>query len=75
MNFTTDGWTAPNHRSYVAVTIHFENDGDPVSMLLDLVEVAKSNSGVNLAVAFAKILTDFGIEDKVHALVDECDDI
>jgi hypothetical protein len=34
-------------------------------MLLDLVEVAKSHSGLNLAAAFAKVLEDFGISDKV----------
>jgi hypothetical protein len=34
-------------------------------MLLDLVEVAKSHSGVNLAEAFVNILDEFGIEDKV----------
>jgi hypothetical protein len=34
-------------------------------MLLDIVEVAKSHSGINLAAAFAKILNDFGISDKV----------
>jgi hypothetical protein len=37
-------------------------------LLLDLVEVAKSHSGVNLASAFAKILEDFGISDKVSFL-------
>lgn len=34
-------------------------------MLLDLVEVAMSHSGSNLAVAFANILEEFGISDKV----------
>jgi hypothetical protein len=34
-------------------------------ILLDLVEVALSHSGLNLAAAFAKILEDFGISDKV----------
>ena len=34
-------------------------------MLLDMVEVAESHSGSNLALAFAKILDDFGIADKV----------
>jgi hypothetical protein len=34
-------------------------------MLLDIVEVAKSHSGINLAAAFAKILDEFGIADKV----------
>ena len=67
MNFTTDAWTSPNNKSYVALTVHFENEGVPVSMLLDLVEVARSHSGVNLAKAFAKILEDFGISDKVSS--------
>lgn len=34
-------------------------------MLLDIMEVAMSHSGINLALAFAKILDDFGISDKV----------
>ena len=34
-------------------------------MLLDLVEVARSHSGLNLAAAFAKVLEDFGILEKV----------
>jgi hypothetical protein len=46
-------------------TVHFEHKGSPISMLLDLVEVAKSHSSVNFAEAFAKVLEDFGIQDKV----------
>ena len=38
-----------------------------MSMLLDMVEVAESNSGANLALAFAKILNDFGISNKVSS--------
>lgn len=60
-----DAWTSPNHKAYIAITVHFENDGVPVAMLLDLVEMAKSHSGLNLAAAFAKVLDDFGIGDKV----------
>ena len=33
--------------------------------LLDIVEVAMSHSGVNLAAAFADILQEFGVSDKV----------
>lgn len=40
-------------------------------MLLDLVEVAKSHTGVNLAEAFAKVLQDFGIEDKVSIILED----
>ena len=39
-NFATDAWTSPNHKAYVAFTVHFERDGYPISMLLDIVEVA-----------------------------------
>jgi hypothetical protein len=34
-------------------------------LLLDIVEVAKSHTGVNLASAFAKILEEYGISEKV----------
>jgi hypothetical protein len=50
----------------VAVSVHFENEGVPISMLLDIVEVACSHTGLNLATAFAKILEEFGISDKVR---------
>jgi hypothetical protein len=65
MSFATDTWTSPDHKAYIAVTVHFEQNGVPVAMLLDLVEVAMSHSGLNLAAAFAGILDSFGIADKV----------
>lgn len=65
LNFATDAWTSPNHKAYVAVTVHFQKDGVPVAMLLDLVEVAERHTGAHLAAVFAKILDDFGITDKV----------
>ncbi|KAF9558943.1 hypothetical protein CPC08DRAFT_611761, partial [Agrocybe pediades] len=37
----TNAWTSLNHKAYMAVTVHFENDGVPISMLLDIVKVAK----------------------------------
>jgi len=42
-----------------------------LSLLLDIVEVACSHSGFNLATAFAKILEDFGISDKILSIT--CD--
>ena len=65
LSFATDVWTSPNHKAYVAVTVHFENAEVPVSMLLDLIEVTCSHTGFNLATAFSKILEEFGISDKV----------
>ncbi|KAF5356700.1 hypothetical protein D9758_013728 [Tetrapyrgos nigripes] len=42
LNFATDAWTSPNHRAYVAVSVHLEKEGVPISFLLDFVEVAKT---------------------------------
>ncbi|KAI0659197.1 hypothetical protein C8Q70DRAFT_891513, partial [Cubamyces menziesii] len=52
LSFATDAWTSPNHRAFIAITVHLEVNGQPLRLLLDLVEVAKSHSGVNLAIAF-----------------------
>jgi hypothetical protein len=68
LSFATDAWTSPNHKAYVAVMVHFENQGVSMVMLLDIVELACSHSGFNLAAAFAKILEDFGISNKVSKL-------
>jgi hypothetical protein len=66
LSFATDAWTSPNHKAYVALTVHFKHKGKPMSMILDVVEVAKSHSGINLATAFASVLKDFHIEHKVN---------
>jgi hypothetical protein len=65
LSFTMDAWSSPNHKSVIAVTVHFETNGMLVSFLLDIVEVARSHSSANLAAVLAQVLCDFGIEDKV----------
>ena len=35
-----DAWTSPNHKAFVAVSMHFEHDGKPICIILDVVEVA-----------------------------------
>jgi hypothetical protein len=54
----------------MAVMVHFENQGVPVAMLLDIVELACSHSGLNLAAAFAKILPECNTMPHRHLL--EC---
>ena len=71
LSFKTNAWTSPNHKAYFAITVTFEVNGVQYSMLLDLVEVAKSHLGLNLAAAFTKILDDFGISDKVSCISNE----
>ncbi|KAI9449207.1 hypothetical protein BJY52DRAFT_1097936, partial [Lactarius psammicola] len=39
LSFATDAWTSPNYKAYIAITVHFERNGTPMALLLDLVEV------------------------------------
>ena len=41
LSFMTDGWTSPNHRAFIAFSVHLEHNRVPLSMPLDVVEVAK----------------------------------
>ena len=36
-----DAWTSLNHYTYVAITAHLEVKGKPISIVLDVIEVAK----------------------------------
>ena len=66
LSFATDTWTSPNQRAFIAITVHLEHEGEPLLMLLDVVEVSISHMGENLANTFAEILEDYGISEKVH---------
>ncbi|KAI0684076.1 hypothetical protein BC835DRAFT_1242500, partial [Cytidiella melzeri] len=52
INFATDAWTSPNHCAVIAITVHFEYGGVPLSLLLDVVEVTTSHTGEALARGF-----------------------
>ncbi|KAF9228349.1 hypothetical protein BS17DRAFT_793103 [Gyrodon lividus] len=41
LNFTTDVWTALNHRALIAFLVHLEHKGKSLSFPLDIVEVEK----------------------------------
>ena len=41
LSFSTDGWTSPNHRAYVAFMVHLEHKGLPLMLPLDIVELAQ----------------------------------
>ncbi|KAF5353057.1 hypothetical protein D9758_008810 [Tetrapyrgos nigripes] len=51
--------------------VAMEQEGVPLSFLLDFVELGKSHSGKNLGIAFLGILKDFGIESKILGIT--CD--
>ena len=71
LSYQTNAWTSPNHKAYVAITVTFMSNSIQYMMLLDIVEVVKLHLGVNLAAAFAKILDDFGVSDKVNYISNE----
>ena len=60
-----DAWTSPNSCAFVAVTVHYQDGGVPMSLLLDIVECAEAHTGVTLAATMVKIFENFGISDKV----------
>ena len=68
LSFATDTWSSPNHKAYVAVTVHFEQDSIPISMLLDIVEVPRSHSSLNLAKVFTNIVMVYGYPYLLHDL-------
>jgi hypothetical protein len=62
LNFATDALSSLNYKAYIAFTVHFKNHGKPMSMLLDIIEVAQSRTGVILGDTFVEVLKVFGIE-------------
>ena len=65
LHFATDAWTSPNHRAFVAWTVHLEFQGQMLIFLLDIVELPVSHTGVTMAKAFQEMLTHFGLQQKV----------
>lgn len=66
---------SPNHHAFVAVTVHFIHKESPLLIILDIVEVAKSHTGMNLAMAFAKVVKNFSLCDKMSNCLTLCEQI
>lgn len=54
LNFATDAWTSPNHKAFVAVSVHLKYKGKPLCIILDVVEVATVN---DLLLSLSYVLT------------------
>ena len=52
LNFATDAWTSPSHKAFVVVTVHLEQKGKPLCLVLDIVEVAMVCTYQNLTHPF-----------------------
>jgi hypothetical protein len=44
VHFATDAWTSPNHRAFVAWTVHLEYKGEMLAFLLDIAELPEVHS-------------------------------
>jgi hypothetical protein len=66
LNFVTNAWTSPNGKAFIALTVHFEENGTPTCNLLDILELTQSHSEQNLATVIVNILDNFRISDKVR---------
>ncbi|THH29942.1 hypothetical protein EUX98_g4230 [Antrodiella citrinella] len=71
LSFAADCWTSPNHRAYMAITVHYEKEGEAKCLPLDVVEVPFSHTGVALAEEFERVLREFGIQDKFLAFTSD----
>ncbi|KAH9916622.1 uncharacterized protein BXZ73DRAFT_2163, partial [Epithele typhae] len=41
LSISTDCWTSPNGHPFVGILVHFVHNGDPISLVLDVIEVPK----------------------------------
>ena len=60
-----DVWTSPNHKAFIVITACFKSNSKAICILLDVVKVVQSHSGLNLAAVFMKVLKDFRLSGKV----------
>jgi hypothetical protein len=53
----------------MAITVPLAVEGEPLSILLDVIEVAQSHTGIALAKEFVQVLREFGVEHKVSMFI------
>ena len=41
LHFCTNAWTSSNHKAFIGITVHFQKDGQHMSLVLNVVKVAK----------------------------------
>lgn len=69
---TTDGWTSVTNQSFVAVTAHFINpkrDYEISTVLLGCTDFPQSHTGDNLALFLKNTVAEWGLNQRVAAVV------
>ncbi|KAJ7781894.1 hypothetical protein DFH07DRAFT_728889, partial [Mycena maculata] len=73
LSFATDAWTSPNHRAFVAWTIHLQHKGEPLVFLLDIFEVPEVRLH-NLSLLLLTSLDSPILVKSLHASLMICSD-
>ncbi|KAJ8932259.1 hypothetical protein NQ314_014805 [Rhamnusium bicolor] len=72
ISLTTDCWTSVNMESFIAPTEHFINDNYELqTMLLECGSMKSHHTSENLAATINRIVTDWGLEDKIILVVSD----
>jgi hypothetical protein len=69
ISLTSDCWTSPNTKAFMAITVHFIDDDWVLrSLVSDFIHLGGSHSGEDLCAAFAASCDRFGVLDKILAI-------
>ncbi|CAH0560579.1 unnamed protein product [Brassicogethes aeneus] len=67
---TTDGWTSLSNYCYLALTVHFINENCELrTFLLDCFKYNERHTAENLAAETKRVLIEWGVYEKIVALV------
>lgn len=69
VSLTADFWTSVQNKSYVGVTVHYIDNWELQSSVLDVFEVAESHTAANCGETLTKVATEWEISDKVVTIV------
>ncbi|KAI6107638.1 hypothetical protein EDD16DRAFT_1488628 [Pisolithus croceorrhizus] len=56
LSFGTDTWTSPNHKAFMAVTVHLIEKGKPLGMPLDFFEVTRVHLTISIALPHLRLI-------------------
>ena len=69
INYASDCWIAPNHRTFLTLLAFFKRDGKTEVLVLNVIKVPESHHGTKLAEIINDCLKSFSIKNKASSLV------
>src|SRR5262249_13251494 len=69
LSFSMDGWTSPNMRAFLGITVHWiDTDWQMRNLLMDMAPLSGSHTGENMYATFQTACDDFGVMAKLLAI-------